>query len=299
MKAIAIVAVAFTMSDHQLFTVARQRESDLIGILCRPPIGDSDILVFAASIDEALTHELDLNSVDQTTGLSPLHAVARHIHTPDIARHVLKRLHAAGATLDRHDSFGETPLQASISAGNTAVAVILLELGASIVKRTSKTGSAPLEAAVEAMRYPSPGITVEQGTLVLKALAESGERVPQGSKSLILAAGGNDHGAAGDFVTAVQILLDAGASVDVVEENTGRQALHYAAMRGSWKTVTTLLKAGSDVLAPDHLGLLAFSYAEASGQLSHEMRAVIRAAEMKSLIARQSNSGPAKLQVAA
>lgn len=284
------------MPDQHLFPVASRKESEFIGLLCQPPGREGDYLNYVGEVDAYLTHQLDLNMVGHESGLAPLHALALHIKKAELAQFLIPRLLAAGAKIDTLDATGDTSLHVAISAGNSAAVKVLLHQGASHQIRSTVTRLLPMEAAVDALRYPQPGVSVERSTAIITSLFEAGARVPAASPCLILAAGGNDHGAIGDFVDAIDVLVNAGASIDLTETRTGRQALHYAAMRGSWKTVVALLRAGSDVLATDQNGQVAFTYAEQSGSLGHEMRAVIRAAEMQHLIARQQGPAQEKTQ---
>ena len=53
---------------------------------------------------------------------------------------------------------------------------------------------------------------------------------------------------------AVQILLDAGARIDVTERAHGNQPIHLAALAGSAEAVQVLLRAGADPTARNKHG---------------------------------------------
>ncbi|CAM9803058.1 unnamed protein product [Phaeothamnion confervicola] len=87
-------------------------------------------------------------ATDQTSRTTVLH-IAAALSQHDVALEVAEFLVAAGADADVADMDGETPLHASLRAGNHALAERLLQLGATDLDRPSRLDSAtPLLLAV-------------------------------------------------------------------------------------------------------------------------------------------------------
>lgn len=192
-----------------------------------------------------------------------------------------------GADVLQPDANGRTPLVQAIEAGNVAACLALLECGARA--DVQRQGSALIEAAVHLLCYPEGPAVPEAAADILQLLLQANAHLAAGSLCLVLAAGGNDHGHRGDHVRVVELLLRAGALVDLAEPVTGRRALHYAAMRGHWRVALALLKSGADVLAHDAWGASAADYAQRFSGRCLELMAVLRAAELRALIASPSS----------
>lgn len=225
-----------------------------------------------------------------TLRAAALHQAACSLVNQRLLQEVAELLFAAGAQPSGFHVSGETSLHAAVRYGNLDACRLLIDHGADAASLTADGALSVLETACLALRQPMSGRTEATGISILQLLLDAGARPrdaspPGRQNALIHLAGGNERGLRLDLHEAVELLLVAGASPQIREQATGRQPLHYAAMRGYWRTALALLKAGAPIRVADERGFTASDYAEQFAVASHEMRAVLRAAEMKTTFA--------------
>lgn len=275
------------MHEQQpLFPVAGSAEKNLLRLIDESPEEDSGAAYFIQTFYDALKLCRNTNAFDNETGQSLLHRMVSKIHAGHLLEPLIQRLKNMGSDINGYDVYGDAPLHVAIRFGNVAACNMLIRHGANPNLSIANTSEHPIDLAVDAIRYPDTLESQELAVLVLQTLIKHGSRVPVGSSCLILASGGNDHGMQNDLPKVVASLIKAGATVELAESITGRQAIHYAAMRGHWKTTAELFEFGADPMIADETGFLPFNYAEQFSPLSHELRATIRSAEMQSIIAK-------------
>lgn len=272
------------MRENYIFSIASAPEQALMRLIAMPPARHSEHGMYLHRFDKLAASCTNLNAFDGETGHAPIHQLVESISHPSLLAPLINRLLAGGVDIDAHDISGDTALHVAIRMANIHACRILLDRGAQPNLAVFGTRCHPLDLVIDAMRYPESGDPKPGMVDVLRALVSRGSKVPLSSNCLILAAGGNDHGLQSDLPEVIDLLVGAGAAVDVPEKLTNRRAIHYAAMRGHWQAASRLFAAGADALGPDGSGSLPFNYAEQFSAHSHELRAVIRAAEMKSII---------------
>ena len=244
--------------------------------------------------------EADPSSVGEMGGNTPLHHAAQHGNVANVAL-----LLNAGVEVNVRNGGGQTPLHLAASNENPSVAALLLEAGADVharetlsEERYSSTGVAPNHNRTPlhyAASNPDPAVAamlLDAGaavnprdgdahtplhraahsknaavvTLLLAAGAEVDARDASGVTPLLLAgycaAGGMCRDAA-----AVEVLLDAGADVNIVAGYWSRSALHLAVMmsgndaEGALRLVRRLLEMGADPNARADGGHVPLHYA--------------------------------------
>eukprot|EP00439_Symbiodinium_sp_Y106_P061520 s2440_g9.t1 len=159
---------------------------------------------------------------------------------------------------------GTTTLMCASQCGQVEIAQLLLEAGASPDKRDNFGETALMIAA------QSGHSQVMQ--LLLDAGAQKDLRNDHGQTALIMAANCDRNTARDGNVSAVRLLLQAGADVDACDYVADRgcfcgrsTALIYAATNGHAEIVRLLLEAGAQTNARDSRGSTALIYSAISG----------------------------------
>jgi ankyrin repeat protein len=171
--------------------------------------------------------------------------------TDEVARALL----AAGAPVDGHPGDPETPLITAASYGDADVARVLIEAGADLEARAAPDaggvpgGTALLHAAVFGMTdvldlLVAAGAKVRGIEEAAAAGSLDGWLTPETAleariRALVMAA---DH----QRLDVMDRLVEAGAPVDAVDREFGRQALRLAAQNGRPAAVRRLLAHGAD-----------------------------------------------------
>lgn len=179
-----------------------------------------------------IQHGGDAHAADPDNGTTALHFAAAFNKVDAI--HVLA---AARANLDAPDNVGCTPLHRAC-ANNCCYAIAALAMyGANMNKRNNE-GKAPLHQAAA-----TPGrLGVVQ--LLLAAGADSTLRGGSGDEE----ATALHHAAKAGHIDVIEVLIEAGASVDA-KNSSGSTALLHAVKANKSKAVDALLEAGADVEA--------------------------------------------------
>ena len=179
----------------------------------------------------------------------------------DIVRLLLEPCAVSGASLDLIGHRGLNALHlCALENDDTTIATLLLGCGASPVARTADDHQASfLHIAVSRMSGEgSTAFLVAVLDTITSMLPESEVEAVldgvnyDGHTPLAVASWSEAHAG-----RVVQLLLDAGASIDVRNPITGDSALHYASRHGNMHALRVLLENGADPLAVDHLGVQA------------------------------------------
>ncbi|RZC42084.1 Ankyrin repeat domain containing protein, partial [Asbolus verrucosus] len=195
------------------------------------PLHQTDI----DSIPELLKRGCDINASDEN-GAAPLHAAAltRNI---DLVKSLLNK----GANVKMVDRDGYTPLHYALLKDYPDEATVKLLLDAdldnAILKIRTKNGVTALHIAAQA------------GCMVLSRFSRSPSYLDYMTES---------------YRKLVQLLLDKGAEVDVVDDD-GFTPLHYASQSGNLDIVKLLTKKSSAVNKPNKQGRTALHMAATKG----------------------------------
>lgn len=172
-----------------------------------------------------------------------------------------RRLIAASkAHVNATDRWDCTPLMLATRDGHTALALELLERGASPVHRSSANGSAALDFAAMA-----GDVTVGRALLMAGAEIDgrgTGSDGYQRGATALMWAANRSHPA------FVRMLLDAGAAIDL-QDDTGQTAAHYVALRvdgGDLPTLELLVAAGADLAIAETRGRTLIDVARAQAR---------------------------------
>lgn len=241
----------------------------------------------------------DLNVLDSVYGVLPLHYLIMVVRNPIVFRKILTAMISSGADIHIKNAVGENAIHMSIKESNLVAFRSFIELGMDPLLSVSSTDGVityPLDLAAEAMRYREVSVPASNSIDILEYLVTCGATIPNQYQiesnrpsALIFVAGGPDHGIFGDFFSACDLIIKSGANIFTLERKTNRQAIHYAAIRGYWRTVVILAKYGADVNLKDGNGFSAADYAEQFASQSSELRAAIRASQMKKLISKKAD----------
>jgi ankyrin repeat protein len=210
---------------------------------------------------------------------------------------IVRLLVAAGASVDVVDAHGDTPLTAAAPNGQIATVRALLDLGVPAASRSVALGRAARNGQTDivslliaagadvnhaADKNPPPLLgtfAVDTAQVLLAAGAHPNYRAPTGERPLTAAlarswGGGRMYrgtrrreGSPENVAGTIRLLLDAGASVNVVDSR-GRPPLVQAASRlfgqPDVESMRLLLAAGAQVDARDREGRTPLWYAAAS-----------------------------------
>ncbi len=208
-----------------------------------PPPGERDrrsLAALAAVLPDLnllralIARGVDLNACEG--GMTPLLAATRDSWhgRPEAVMTLL----ANGADPRATDADGNTPLHHAARSTDPGVAALLRDAAAEI-DALNHEGHSPLGVACAAGNWRLAKFLLERG-----ALAE-----PPGGQPALLAAAAADE----DDPAGVQLLLRFKAKVGTPGRD-GRTPLHEAALAGHADIVATLLAAGADAQARDHVG---------------------------------------------
>ncbi|WP_024868502.1 ankyrin repeat domain-containing protein [Pseudoxanthomonas suwonensis] len=208
-----------------------------------PPPGERDrrsLAALAAVLPDLnllralIARGVDLNACEG--GMTPLLAATRDSWhgRPEAVMTLL----ANGADPRATDADGNTPLHHAARSTDPGVAALLRDAAAEI-DALNHEGHSPLGVACAAGNWRLAKFLLERG-----ALAE-----PPGGQPALLAAAAADE----DDPAGVQLLLRFKARVGTPGRD-GRTPLHEAALAGHADIVATLLAAGADAQARDHVG---------------------------------------------
>lgn len=176
------------------------------------------------AVQEIVEAGASVNKLDQN-GNTPLIIVSYFGHI-DVLRFLIK----AGASVNQAINGGDTPLYMAAQNGHVNVVKALVDAGGS-VDQADEIGTTPLSIASQ-----------QNHVNVVKALVEAGASVNQAKNNgvtplYIAAQNGN--------IEIVIALLDAGASVNLSNEN-GATPLFMSALNGHIEVVRALLQRGAD-----------------------------------------------------
>jgi hypothetical protein len=218
------------------------------------------------------------------------HIVPSRIKHPSLVRSIIRMLMINGAKPELFDENGNNALHVAILESNAEACRTLIDAGLDVNCPNSISSEMPLDMALHALRSPNRERTRELPMQVFRLLTM--KRAVPGAYDAsserpycMLSACGSAPGAwKEDLWEAVSLLLKAGAKLDCVEPVTGKQPLHVACENGYWMTCKVLIQEGADIDVADAQGMTPPAYADRFGSKSHELRAVIRAAQMKKLL---------------
>jgi ankyrin repeat protein len=164
-------------------------------------------------------------------GITALYAAAEYGNRACAAA-VVTALLRAGASIDKTESTGRTPLHMAAHRGHEAVVVLLLQAGADVNKATANTS---IVVSCTALSLAGGGGHVAVVALLLQAGALVDKADDYGATPLSTAAGCG-------HVAVVDLLLQAGACVNSADKD-GSTPLMFAAQEGHEAVVAALLRA--------------------------------------------------------
>ena len=190
--------------------------------------GRTEIVRYLVSLPHV---DVNQDTVESDTAL---HLAVLHVK-PDVVQVLID----AGADINIQDSEGRSPLHTACELGTLDMVKMLVRAGAG-VRATDNEGWTCFQLAAcrghtETVRYLVclPEVDVNHG--------DAGDHT-----ALHLAA-------VGTHTDAVQVLIDAGADVNILN-NDGYSLLHYACEYGALEIVKMLVRAGAGVRATDNNG---------------------------------------------
>lgn len=133
------------------------------------------------------------------------------------------------------DSDCNTALFDAIDEGLLDIFAALLDAGADPLRRHPLTDQTPLMAALEG----------EQADMVRELIARGVDPASAPLAALV-------HGE--DRPEVVRLALSGGVDLDTADPETGKTALHVAAMYGYWRTARRLIEEGADTEVRDKWG---------------------------------------------
>lgn len=278
-----------TVSDHEVASPGSSPQSLLVELLAHTPPETAAHAGYIEMLERRVAACADLHGPIGVDGQHAFHLAVQNVHHKSLVPRVFRMLAHAGAEPAARNDAGDNALHLAVRLANLEACRWLADCGLDVNAPVAGAAETPLDLACRSLRYPGlPGAdksALEIIRLLVKhgaKLAETAVTVP--SAGLLLACGADSQGQPGDCFEAVQLLIEAGASPSASEVQSGRQPLHYAVAKGYWRTVAVLLKAGADVTARDGEGLAPSDYVDRMADASHELRAVVRAAEMQRIL---------------
>ena len=186
--------------------------------------------------------------VSNRYGVTPLHE-ASLVANPELIQVLLR----AGAQANTGFGTGETPVMTAARTGNVEAVRILLSNGGGVDTSEEWRGQTPLMYAASEGHAEMVAFLIEQGANIdqLSRLVEFEELVsgnggaevnrPPGGLSSLFYAARSGADAAGE------VLIAAGADMDVQETLYGLSPLEAAIINGHWDFAAMLIEAGADV----------------------------------------------------
>ncbi|GFN75725.1 ankyrin repeat domain-containing protein 1 [Plakobranchus ocellatus] len=142
-----------------------------------------------------------------------------------------------GAKLDVRDDWGQTPLMYSVSIQFPEAAQVLLEAEPELINCQDRFGKSPLHCAVSAG-------SEELVRLLLRFGADVNVRCHEGLTPLMCCSMADPEGLK---VKLMEVLMEAGCLIDLMDYRGRRTALHIAVSAGNVPAVEKLISAGADV----------------------------------------------------
>jgi uncharacterized protein len=194
----------------------------------------------------------------------------------------IKEIISSGYDINNEIEEGITPLIVAANSGNLEVVKVLVELGAN-VNQICDDGTTPLSCAIDSgninlLNYISPLVSLEIKKILLlnyifdeqsevvelliqtgidvDACREKGMTHENGRTALILAI-------SEQYLEIVKILIRAGASPNLCDEDSSDSPLIYAVRKQNIEIVSLLLQSGANTSYKNFRGETAFSIAQA------------------------------------
>jgi ankyrin repeat protein/beta-lactamase regulating signal transducer with metallopeptidase domain len=222
--------------------VAQEQQYDEQGFtaLHRAAIG-GEVEEVASLIDDGA----DVNVPQATFQGTPLQYAAAGGKTE-----VVELLLSSGASIDSIDSAGRTPLMWAADQGRTEIVKLLLKNKADVNAET-KTGWTAFRYAVQSGQTDM--VKLFKGKVSFDQLDKEGFALLH-------------RMASGGHAKSVQVLIDAGADVNVRQKTYQGTPLQYAANQGHAEVVKILLKGEATIDAQDSFGRTPLMWAAMSGK---------------------------------
>jgi cytohesin len=219
---------------------------------------------------------------------TPLHVAVYYGQTD-----VVSILVDAGANVNAVNDKDETPLFFAAMSGNVQIARLLIEANADVEAASIDYGEAPIHQAasrghtqiitllleananVNAVAVANGGITALHRAIIQGEIGSVKTLLNGNADVNAVDSGGRTplYDAAWRHIEIVNLLLNAGAQVNIAERKSGETPLHSAVLHDKLNIVEALLSAGADVNAKDKWGSTPLHFAASPGTATALLKA--------------------------
>lgn len=205
-----------------------------------------------AAVEKLLEKGAPVDDVDNF-GRTALHHAVRNLKSKEATTRleVVKKLLSANANVNCRDADDQTALHRAAANGDTSIATLLLASGANVNERVCKIDGMPTDVAIA--RFHNMRILYD-----IHAQLKAKIGLMLGLTPLHAAAQNGQ-------CSMVELLLSAGATVDLANTLGQSTALHFAIKNGHGAVVTQLLRAGAAINTADSSGDTALHLAVQKG----------------------------------
>jgi len=216
---------------------------------------NADVPALVQQISDGIDAGYDINTLDGYGGTLLIDAADRGIEAA-----CLMLLGKKGADIHvKGTSYGRTALHWAAKSGMYQTVEKLVEMGAEVDLAGNK-GFTPLTMACSEAH--------NSNLIDYKVYDENGKEIKDHPNTKAVKEGYNA------YAKIVQLLLDNGASVDPIVENTGQNPIFYMAENSDIELLKILIKAGANVNHADKWGLVPLHYACRNGGNVHGLEAI-------------------------
>jgi hypothetical protein len=280
---------------------AKGQELAILRLLGNPPTSSGQFASYLDMVSRSFAPLGQLDGMNLSIGLRAIGVACENIHDASLFRLVARIIiNENGLNPDVHVPNIESPLKVAIRHLNVEAVRFLVRLCVHKKNEDMKTAECvrgineAIALAGQLISNERSGPRSHRAIEIMKAIVSLCENIdPVAMKNesqpivhdLCFCAHESESG---DLFETIELLLKKGLSPKTPDGQTGRTALHHAAEKNHWRTAIHLIRFGADIEATDQDGKTPFHYAEQSGFVSDEMRAIFRSAKMNNIISKKS-----------